>query len=74
MTFTVEQENLICMYDTTSKQALTDAIRAAMPDYEEDEMQGIAGNALRKLDAMSDAEFSEYVFSPAYDGEDETEG
>ena len=73
MIFTVEEENLLCIYDTTSKQALTDAIRAAMPDYEEDDMREIAGNALCKLEAMNDTEFSEYVLCPAYFNE-ETEG
>jgi len=76
MNFTVEEENLICIYDTTSRTAVMDGIRAAMPDYEEDDMREIAGNVLRKLDAMSDGDFSAYVFSPAYYNEedDETEG
>ena len=76
MIFTAEEENLACIYDMASKQALTDGIRAAMPEYEEDEMREIAGNVLRKLEAMSDKEFSEYVFSPAYHNEEdeETEG
>ena len=79
MIFTVEEENLICIYDTTSKQALMDGIRAAMSDFEEDEqeapvaMREIAGNALRKLEAMSDEDFSAYVFSPAYYSEDDNE-
>jgi len=74
--FTVEEENLICIYDTTSRTAAMEGINAAMPDYEDDDMREIAGNALRKLDAMSDAEYSEYVFVPAYHNEDdeETEG
>jgi len=73
MIFTVEEENLICIYDTTNKQALMDGIRAAMPDFEENEMREIAGNALRKLEAMSDEDFSAYVFSPAYYSEDDNE-
>jgi hypothetical protein len=76
MNFTVEEENLICVYDTTSRQAAVEGIRTAMPDYEEDDMREIAENTLRKLEAMSDTEFSAYIFSPAYyDAEDEeTEG
>jgi len=74
--FTVEEENLICIYDTTSRTAAMEGISTAMPDYDDDDMREIAGNALRKLDAMSDAEFTEYVFVPAYHNEDdeETEG
>ena len=76
MTFTVEEENLICIYDTTSRAALMNGIRAATPDYEEDDMREIAENVLRKLDGMSDEEFAAIVFSPAYFNEedDETEG
>jgi len=74
--FTVEEENLICIYDTTSKQAIMDGVCAAMPDYDDNDMREIAGNVLHKLEAMSDEDFSEYVFSPVYynEDEDETEG
>ena len=73
MRFTVEEENLICIYDTSSREAAMGGIRAAVPDYEEAEMREIAENALRKLENMTDAEFSEYIFCPAYENEDETE-
>jgi hypothetical protein len=74
--FTVEEENLICIYDTASRTALMDGIRAAMLDFEDDAMREIGENALRKLEAMSEDDFSAYVFTPAYynENEDETEG
>ena len=81
MIFTVEEENLLCIYDTASKKVLMEDIRAAMPEFEEGEheapaaMREIAKRTLRKLDAMSDKDFTEYIFSPAYYNEDdETEG
>ena len=64
--FTVEEENLICAFDTTGRAAVITGIRGAMPDFDEDEMREIAESALRKLDAMTDAEFSALIFSPAY--------
>ena len=66
--FTVEEENLICAFDTTSRNALITGIRGALPDFDGDEpeMREIADSALRKLDAMTDAEFSAFIFSPAY--------
>ena len=70
--FTIEQENILCMYDTSSRAALTNDIRAAMPDFDDPEICDIAGNAIKKLAAMSDAEFSALTFSPAYYS-DETE-
>jgi hypothetical protein len=70
--FTVEEENLICVFDTSGRTALIGDIRAAMPDFEEPEMREIADSAIAKLEAMSDAEFFALTFSPAYE-DDETE-
>jgi hypothetical protein len=70
--FTVEEENLICVYGASGRDALISDIRAALPDYDEPEMRDIAESALKKLEAMTNAEFSALTLSPAYD--DETEG
>lgn len=66
--FTVEEENLICAFDTSSRTALMADIKAIMPDFcgDEPEMQEIVNNVLRKLDDITDTEFSELVFSPVY--------
>lgn len=69
--FTVEEENLICVFDTSSRIALTDNISAAIPDFDEPEMFEIAESTLRKLNTMTDAEFTEYTFHPAYHEEDD---
>lgn len=71
-TFTVEEENLICAFDTSSLDTAIRDISAAMPDFDEPELIEIAGNALRKLETMTDAEYSALIFSPAY-YDDETE-
>jgi hypothetical protein len=71
--FTVEEENLICIYDTASRTALINSITAALSDFNEPDMNEIAENVLSKLDAMTDEEFSAITFAPAYD-DDETEG
>ena len=74
-TFTVEQENLVCIFDVSSRAACIDGIRAAMPDFDESELREIAGSVLEILERMTDAEFSELTFSPAYfNDDDETEG
>lgn len=70
--FTVEEENLICAFFAGGRAALIAELRAAMPDFDEPEMREIAQTALKKLDALTDAEFDAHIFSPAYD-EDETE-
>ena len=74
--FTVEEENLICVFDASNRAALIDGICGALPNFDADEpeMREIAESALIKLDAMTDAEFSALTFNPAYDGgDDETE-
>jgi len=72
MNFTVEEENLMYIFDIRSRQALICSIREAMPDFEEPELCEIAENVLRKLNNMSDLEFAALDLSPDYDN-DETE-
>ncbi len=72
-TFTMEEENLICMFDTGSRTALISDLRGVMPDFDEPELREIAESALRKLDGMSDADFSALIFAPEYDSEDDME-
>jgi len=72
--FTVEEENLIYIFDTTSRDALIAGIRRALPDFDDPELRGIAESAINKLEAMTSAEFSALTLSPAYhNDDDETE-
>ena len=50
--FTVEEENLICMYHKSDRRRTAANIRAALPDMDEDD----------KLDAMHDADFEARQF------------
>ena len=70
--FTVEEENLMGIYDLSSRDALISGIRGAMPRFDEPEMCELAQSTLRKLDAMSDTEFADLILCPVYD-ETETE-
>ena len=56
MYFTVEEENLICLYHKSDRCRTAAAVRAAMPDMDE-EMRALARQTLDKLDAMTDADF-----------------
>ena len=69
--FTVEEENLICVFDVSSRSALINEIRAAMPDFDEPELSEIAGNVLKILDVMTDAEYSALTLNPAYFNDDD---
>ena len=56
MQFTVEEENLICMYHKSDRRRTAANIRAALPDMGED-MAALARQTADKLDAMHDADF-----------------
>ena len=70
---TVEEENLLCIFDTSSRTALISDIRAALPDYDEPELLETAKSALRKLETMTDVEFAATRLSPEFDLEDSEE-
>lgn len=60
MYFTVEEENLICLYHKSDRRRTAAAVRAAMPDMDE-EMRALARQTLDKLDkldTMSDVDFA----------------
>ena len=61
MDFTVEEENLICLYHTSDRRRKAAGVRAAMPGKDE-EMRALARQTLDKLDAMSDADFEAQRF------------
>lgn len=56
MQFTVEEENLICMYHKSDRRRTAANIRAALPDID-GEMAALARQTLAKLDTMTDADF-----------------
>ncbi|WP_458255970.1 transposon-transfer assisting family protein [Dysosmobacter welbionis] len=61
MYFTVEEENLICMYHKSDRRRTMARLRADLPDMVE-EMWALARQALDKLDAISDADFEAQQF------------
>ena len=74
LAFTVEEENLICIFDMSSREALINDINEAMPYFEDNELREIACAAISKLERMTDAEFYGSIFSPDYmTTDDETE-
>jgi hypothetical protein len=71
--FTVEEINLMCIFNTNSRNELIFELIDAITDFEDDELFEIAQNALNKVSKMSDADFAALDFYPIYD-DDETEG
>ena len=65
--FTVEEVNLMCIFDTSGKDALIAELTAAMPEFTDQELKEIAKGILYKLGRMTDAEFSALGLYPEYD-------
>ena len=57
MYFTVEEENLICLYHNADRRRTAANFRAALPDMDK-EMAALSCQTADKLDAMSDADFA----------------
>ena len=68
--FTVEETNLMCMFDTSSRGRLIAGIITASEEFDDD-MAEIAGSVIDRLGKMSESEFR--AFKPCPDYEDETE-
>ena len=56
--FSIEEENIVAIYAEDSRETTVNNILFAMP-YMDEDMQQIAAAAVKKLQAMTDSEFSE---------------
>ena len=69
--FTIEEINLMCIYDTGTRQGLMDALKAMYSDLlpEEAELRQLTENVLARLNGMTDDEYAQMQDSliPAYD-------
>ena len=68
-TFTNDEINLMCIYNTGTKDGLMDAL-TAMREYlepEETELRGLTDSALDKLERISDEEYAALELYPDFD-------
>ena len=56
MNFSVEEENLICMYHTSDRRRTMARMLTALPDMDT-EMRRLANGTIAKLEHMTDADF-----------------
>lgn len=61
MHFTVEEENLICMYHNADRRRTMGRLTAALPDMDED-MWALAQQTLSKLERMTDGDYDGQKF------------
>jgi len=66
--FTIEEINLISIYNTGARREIIGEITAALP-YMDGDMRELAGRTLDKLNAMTDDEYSQLPIDPAEDGD-----
>ena len=62
MYFTVEEENLICMYHNADRRRTIGRITAALPDMDVG-IQTLAQQTLSKLEHMTDADYDNQKFN-----------
>ena len=67
-TFTFEETNLLCIYNTGSRAGLVEALTEMRGELssEEAELRELTESALMKLRAMSDAEFAQLELYPDF--------
>ena len=72
MTFTNDELNLMCIYDTGSRTGLLDALTTMKEvlEPEETELREMTDSVIEKLSAMTDAEYAELELFPDFDKED----
>ena len=63
--FTVEEINLICIFDTSSRANLLAEMKRLTLNDLDDEMQELLHRVVSKLEKMSNEEFSRCDFAPA---------
>jgi hypothetical protein len=68
--FSTEEINLMCIYDTSNREALRNDLITALNDVYEPEMIEVFGSTLEKLDTITDDEFAEIGFYIADDDGD----
>lgn len=61
MHFTVEEENLICIYHNADRRRTIGKITAVLPDMDEN-MRALAQQTLSKLERMTDSDYDGQKF------------
>ena len=71
--FSTEEINLMCIFDTASREALQSDLTTALRDIYDPEMKAVFASTLAKLDTLTDEEFTAIGFYVA-DDDFNTEG
>lgn len=69
-TFTFDEINLMCIYDTTDRVGLIIQLQEAMPYIENEELSEITATVISKLVGMTDDEYREIELKPTVTPDD----
>ena len=64
MFFTVEETNLMCCFDTSSRSKLISEMKKLLSKELDSDIAELICKTVRKLENMTDAEFDEYYIVP----------
>ena len=62
--FTVEEINLMCCFNTSSRKRLIDDMKSVTLNNTDGEIAELINKTVQKLEAMSDAEFDALYIAP----------
>ena len=63
--FTVEEINLMCVFDRSGRTELIEDIDRVLPHLEDKDMEELANRVIGKLQNMTDEEFAEVALEAA---------
>ena len=69
-TFTFDEINLMCIYDTTDRVGLIIQLQQALPHIDNEELSEITAGVISKLVGMTDDEYREIELKPTVTPED----
>ena len=70
MTFTPDEVNLMCIYDTSNRKRLIKEMGRSFKLVEDKELADIMWSAISKLGSMTEEEYSELELAPTITDED----
>ena len=73
MRYSLEETNLMCIYDCTSRSGLIDELENAMEYVDEPEMVRLMEQTIEKLHRTKDARFAELPLVPTWEDVDEAD-
>lgn len=73
MIYNVEEMNLLCVFDHTSKEAMLAEMKQSLEVVDDPEMIALLRQTMAHVEKMSKKDFMELIFEPALNEDEEWE-